>query len=338
MNNAIWTGAEQADCAALDWDAFRERWPGRSFHAWRHKRRELLRGDEPAPARTVSPPPDEANPAELLRRFAEYQREARKLCPVRDRIEVDLPVDRPVGVAFLSDLHVGGAGVDHDTLLAHVSLIEGTRGLFCCVGGDWVNNFLPDKLKHAGWGDMRPAEQWQVARWLARRLAPKLLFAGSGNHDAWTQRAADFDPLLECLRDIPTVYTGKTGLIGEGGTVDLTVGRTAYRIYRKHRGRSNRNNPLAGPLALFKDPEVPGVDVNVTEHIHSPAVGSWEFAGRTVVGIVTGSYKVRDEHAREGGFYRGGVSAPTVVFWPHERRLTWCPTLDDAADLLSHWW
>jgi hypothetical protein len=340
-----WSPEEEADIKTLSWPQFKAKWSeGRSFNAWRHKRREFQANNElPPKPQLTQTNAQEADIDKLMATWIAFEEEQRKLHHVPSEIEVTLKTDMPIGISFMADTHNGGNGVDMRQIINHTKLIKETPGLYVMLGGDVVNNFVLPKLAHAGQGDASPSVQWQMFRWMLSTLSEKIVAAGSGNHDRWTQRLAGIDQYLATLQQVPTLYVGPGGYLDEGGLLKLRLRApglddVVYRIYRKHKGSGGKTNPLAGPMGLFRFPEHEQLDVAVTEHIHTPAFGSWRHAGREVIGIQVGSYKVADHYARTEGFYNHDVAVPTVIFWPGERKMRLERNLEDAAEYLQNWW
>jgi hypothetical protein len=245
------------------------------------------------------------------------------------RIEID--TDRPFGVVFMSDLHIGGLGTDHEAIMRDVEIINSCDQLVAYVGGDPTDNFITDKLAHAARETqaVKPGYQWEMFRHMILELRPSLLAVGRGNHDAWTSRQAGIDGVTAALEGIPILHTA------EDTYVDLRVGEQEYVIYRKHRPIGNsRTHRAAGAKASYNY-GVRLFDVGVTEHHHEASLTCEKRHDQYRWFITTGSYKVNDPHAREWGYYNGGIGTPVVIFYPYRRKMIAYMSIEDAVEHLE---
>jgi len=246
-------------------------------------------------------------------------------------VTIKIDTDRPFGVVFMSDWHVGGIGTDHEALMRDIDLINSCPSLVAYVGGDPTDNFIPDKLAHAARDTqvVSPNFQWRMFRYAIERLSPSLLAVGRGNHDAWTKRATGVDAIESALRGFPVLHTG------EDTYIDLIVGEQTYTIYRKHRPiGSSRVHRSAGAKASYNFGKRL-FDVGITEHHHVASM-AWEPRhGEYRWFITTGSYKVEDLHSQEWGFTDGGIGTPVVIFWPHRKKMLGVPSIEDAMEILN---
>jgi hypothetical protein len=246
-------------------------------------------------------------------------------------VTIKIDTDRPFGIVFMSDWHIGSLGTDHEALMKDIDLINSCDNLMAYVGGDPTDNFVVDKLSHAARDNqvVTPMTQWRMFRHAIERLKPSLLAVGRGNHDAWTYREAGIDGIESALHGVPVLHTA------EDTYIDLTVGETTYTIYRKHRPiGSSRTNRSAGAKRMY-DLGKKTFDVGVTEHHHEASINCEQRHGEYRWFITTGSYKVSDSHAREWGFHHGGIGTPVVVFYPYRKKMVGYLSLEDAIEHLQ---
>jgi hypothetical protein len=245
-------------------------------------------------------------------------------------ITIQVETDRPFGVVFMSDWHIGGIGTDHEAILRDIDLINSCPHLVAYVGGDPTDNFIPDKLAHAARETLiSPDFQWKMFRYAIERLSPSLLAVGRGNHDGWTKRLAGIDGVEAALRGFPVLHTA------EDTYIDLIVGEQTYTIYRKHRPiGSSRVNRSAGGKASYNFGKRL-FDVGITEHHHVASI-TWEPRhDQYRYFITTGSYKVEDMHSREWGFTDGGIGTPVMIFYPFRKKMISCVCIEDAIQILD---
>lgn len=244
---------------------------------------------------------------------------------------VTVETDRPFGLVFLSDMHLGSKGVDSKRLREDIQLINACDHLQVYLGGDWTDNFVIQGLSnvHRDESLVTIDTQFRLFQSIMRQLLPSLMAVGSGNHDAWTKKVAGLDPRLEALADVPVLYTA------EDTYLDITVGEQLYTVYRKHRPtRSSQYNDGHGVQHMFRFGERP-FDVGVMEHHHTPHISTFWAHGQMRWSIRTGSYKIKDSHAREWGYHHGGVGTPVIVFYPHRKTIVPFMTIPEAIEFLE---
>lgn len=248
-------------------------------------------------------------------------------------IDIDVATDRPFGVVFMSDFHIGSSGVDTRRLREDVELINACDHLKAYVGGDGIDNFVLTGLAnvHRDTAIVSIDLQMELFKSIIKRLLDRdsLLAVGTGNHDAWTKKVAGIDARLGMLAGVPCLNTG------EESYLNLTVGEQVYTIYRKHRPtRSSQFNDGHGIQHMWRFGERP-FDIGVMEHHHTPFVGTFWAHGKMRWGVRTGAYKVRDAHAREWGFHHGGFGTPVAIFHPFRHTVFVLPGIPEAIDYLE---
>lgn len=342
---APWTAEADRDAATLSWRQFDAKYQGQySFNQYRWRRYTLQQTGQAPPARAAPemilperpPPPD---PDALWDAVIASQRAAvAERGQIVSELSVRIVTDRPVGVAFFADLHIGGVGTDHEAIRRDIALATSCPQLKVFLGGDAVDNYVLAKLAHAARDEAAaaPVVQWELFRHVVTMLADSgsLIAVGDGNHNAWTRRVAGIDGTLAALRGIPAIYTG------EGGFLNLTVGRQEYVVFRKHRPpMSSRYNPTHAARQALRfgrlnsKRQLP--DVVVIEHQHEPSIEVGQMLGAERVFIRTGTYKTRDGHAEEYGFTGAAISTPVVVFDPWRRRMVPFASLATAIEYLE---
>ena len=346
-----WTAEAEIDAAELSWREFDAKYEGAyEFDAYRWRRYRVSKaglkvkgrakkysGGEPA--MILPERPAEPDAEKLWDAVIDHQA---SILAERDQIvnELDVKIlaDRPVGVAFFADLHIGGMGTDHAAIRRDIELAISCSHLKVYLGGDAVDNFVMAKLAHVARDDSAaaPFTQWELFRHVVTTLVKsgKLIAVGDGNHNAWTRRVAGIDGSLAALRGVPAIYTG------EGGFINLEVGRQDYAIFRKHRpGMSSRYNPTHSARQAMrfgrtnKHDKLP--DVVVVEHQHEPSIEAGQMLGKERVFVRTGTYKTRDKFAEEFGFTGTAIGTPVVVFDPWRRRMTPFASLRTAIEYLE---
>lgn len=339
MNNTPWTADELAALTTREWEAFHAGYPERSYEAYRQKRGALRKGRTPTEktAPVLGDPlaekldlDDDAFLDEMVR----WQGVLNRVQEMPLEFRLTLPVSEPIVIAFMSDWHIGSKGCDTQKLRADIDLIASHPRVYAAVGGDPIDNFIFDKMASAARSSFIDIQlQWKTFAILVKKLldSKSLLWVSSGNHDAWTQKAAGIDGVLSSLAGVPCIYTG------EGGWVHLTIGTVTYTIYRKHRpdGFNSRLN-LTHFLKQMLRVELPiPYDIGISEHLHKSDMEHFVWQQLDRVAVACGSYKVKDPWAESIGFYTGGYGVPAVVLFPQERRIIPFLHLRNAVALLD---
>jgi hypothetical protein len=340
-----WTPEELVAVARMTVREFEAAYPGRHSPSAIHIRRRKLRdvgievkradlGRPPDPlAVTLPETPPDASDEELWAAYDAMHAVTRQHGESQALPEADVAIetDRPVGIVFMSDFHLGNAGTDTQRLREDVALINTCDRLRVYVGGDGIDNFIIPALASAHRdGSLVTLEmQYLLFRSVIRRLMPNLLAVGTGNHDAWTKKMAGIEAMLYALRDIPVLHTR------EDTYLNLRVGNQQYTIFRKHRPpRSTQLNEGHGVQHQFRFGERP-FDVGVMEHHHVPHISTFFGHGQLRWAIRTGSYKVRDSFAREFGFYNGQPGTPVIVLFPYRKTIVPFMNIADAIEFLE---
>lgn len=342
---ATWTPEELVDVVRMTPREFEAAHPGKHSPASVHVKRRQLRdqginvtrspiGRPPDPVNIVLPDlPDEPTDQDLWTAYdamhdvtAAYH-ESKALSEATIRMETD----RPIGIVFMSDFHLGNAGTDTKRLREDIALINTCDRLKVYIGGDGIDNFVIPALAHAH----RDASlvtlemQFLLFKSVIRQLLPNLLAVGTGNHDAWTKKMAGIEANLYALRDTPVLHTR------EDTYLNLTVGQQPYTIFRKHRPpRSSQLNEGHGVQHQFRFGERP-FDVGVMEHHHVPHFSTFYGHGEMRWAIRTGTYKLKDSFAREYGYYHGNIGTPVIVLFPFRKSIIPFMSIADAIDFLE---
>lgn len=243
----------------------------------------------------------------------------------------------PIGIAFLSDVHVGGGGVDLARFRADVGTISRTPNLYAVFNGDLLENTKP-QLKSAtalySAQFANPKEQYGYALSRMALCRDKWLVINQGNHDQFDFRVAGIDRLEMLAHQLGVPYRTEAG-----ATIKLTVGEQPYVIVAKHdhKGKSQLNKSNSQRRLWDEWPhEWENADVVALAHLHEPLVEHVMRKGREVVYLRSGSYKVVDAWAESGG-YKPAYGVPVVIFWPGERKVLAFPgsLFAEACEYLS---
>ncbi len=231
----------------------------------------------------------------------------------RDRLNQNIEFSHgPVCLVFIADLHLGDSNVDYDRIDDDLDTIVETPGMYACLIGDMLNNFIVGRLKDIRFGaSFAISEEWVMVKRVLRKVAPKLLLSVSGNHDLWTYAVTSVDYLEEVhARLNPDILYAKYDNI-----VALKVGATEYILRARHKWKGySQYNPTHGIEWAAKFDKGRHFDIGIAAHTHvSGLYRQFNNGGRTGHGIVCGSYKFFDSYAADKGFPQVNEAAAVAL-------------------------
>lgn len=252
----------------------------------------------------------------------------------QNTVKIKINTNKWIGIAFQGDMHIGNMATDYKTMLEHRDLIADTENLYACLNGDYCDNYIPSSHV-AGMFEalFPPAVQKNLAKDYIEKIKDKVLALVSGCHDLWGQKASDFD-LTEYL-----AKHGQAAYLGNGGIVNLTIGKVTYKIMMRHKYRyNNADNPTATVKKMFE--KHGGFDVGVISHNHVAAIEESVKEGLDGslkrLFIRAGTYKTHDRYGKQMGFAEGETSVPVVLFSPSKRDIRGFQDIKEAIAYLSY--
>lgn len=337
-----WSAAETEAALSMGEDEFLAAYPHRNYNGLRQRIEAVLgtgetymqfrlrqaqeRHDAAVAGRRAPGMPEELpdDPEALERLFAAYHEVVAAGEELggkpSTRLEWRPPGDRPVGIAFVSDIHAG-AVVDYRRFEEVVRTIAGTDGLYGVVNGDLTENTKPQaKSGTALYGALfgMPGLQLAYVTTRLRWARGKWLAVAEGNHDGFDGRFAGIDRLPQLAADLGAEYFTETG-----GSIFATVGGVTYHVVVRHNHRGNSQINKGNSARRLWD-EWPwafeNADVVALAHTHEPHLEQPIRKGEVVTYLRSGTFKVRDEWAENNG-WRSAFGVPVVVLFPGEKRV-----------------
>jgi hypothetical protein len=193
------------------------------------------------------------------------------------------PVATLVAVA---DQHVGGAGVDYPRLMDEAEVIRDTPGMYAVTVGDVVDSFVAPKLLALRTQTrLSIPDEAVLARRYLRVLAPKLIAAVGGNHEAWVTSLSGHDYFAEVIGQAARCLFDPNEC-----AFRLSVGGASWRVKMRHRWRlSSMYNATHGAQQASRQDQ--DMDIAIAAHTHvSGLVQEFTTGGRTRLGLLCGSY------------------------------------------------
>ena len=249
-------------------------------------------------------------------------------------VNIHIDTNKWIGVAFQGDLHIGNMATDYKAMLQHRDLIAATDNVYLCLNGDYCDNYIPSSHV-AGMFEalFPPAVQKNLAKDYIETLKTKVLALVAGCHDIWGMKAADFD-LTEYL-----AKHSEAAYLGNGGIVQLLVGKTKYKIMMRHKYKFNSaDNPTSCVKKMFE--KCGGFDVGIASHNHVASIEECVKEGMDGylkrIFIRAGTYKTHDRFGRQMGFSEGDISVPIVLFNPYKRDMRGFQDIEEGIDYLAY--
>ena len=149
---------------------------------------------------------------------------------------INLPSNKPFGICFLSDLHIGGKHVDYTLIGKDIKTIMSNPNIYVIGAGDFSDNWVVGKLMALQREQLVPHDvEWRLVEGLIETIAEKLLCVVGGNHDAWTESVSGVDRLKELINksNSETIY--------ESNEARLVINGLKIQIRHKWKRNSSIN-------------------------------------------------------------------------------------------------
>lgn len=237
----------------------------------------------------------------------------------------------PACLVFLSDLHLGGAGVNYPRIRREVEIARDIPNSGTFLVGDLIDNFIIGKLaeaRHAAQLSIR--DEWIMAEHVMELLGPKLVANVAGNHDEWTRRLGGFDVLRAVTSRVrkDVIYDTDEALV----TWQAGAASKVIRARHKWMGSSIYNAIHGQGRAARWDGDA---DIYIGAHTHRGALyGTLNVGERRVMGVQLGSYKEIDPYQRREGFSTPSPDAALALVLTEAGRLIPFDCLDEARDYM----
>lgn len=245
----------------------------------------------------------------------ELQQEYGKEDAHQSDIDVALEDTEPVLVVYQSDQHIGHVEADLKKLRQDIDTIHNTPGMYVILGGDLLDN-VTASVAHRGMA----SEQLTPVRFQRRLVQQFVDFLGrekiiamlTGNHEAWSIRDTDYDPVKAIAKEASVPY------LGDFGRIKLTLGGVEYlgNVVHKAPGGSQINK-TAGTKKLIE--RLGPADFNFSGHRHVIATEQVEMNGAHRFFAQAGTYQRSSRYGRSLIFPGDDPFMPGVILWPGKK-------------------
>ncbi len=198
--------------------------------------------------------------------FDDFHEEALRRAEFREKVEgekrhveISIETDKPVAIAFLSDLHLGNGGVDYELLRQTGEIIREHPLAYCITAGDITDSLFFDYGEEV----LNMQEQYVYMNKFLSWIGSENILAGiMGNHEAWARKNG-------VTNYIEFSEHTKRPLLRGVSFVDLRIGQVPYRLLMAHRFRGeSMYNPTHQQSRANR--ELQGADIIMAAHTHKP--------------------------------------------------------------------
>lgn len=270
--------------------------------------------------------------------FEELNEEMIRRSQLRQKVEskeyettVEIETDRPIGLVWWADQHVGGQFVDYERLKWEADEIKANPYLKVALGGDFSDSFvwLPaafDDVANLNEQNLYLYRLMEYVGW------DKILFCVIGNHPKWSRRTG-LDGYDEMRKRIP-VFDGV-------GTVDLRINGISYigGIIHKAKG-SSYLDPNFGGKRFVREND--GYDFVMTAHNHeggSQTINRKDTKGDREIALIAGkTFKSTDDYSDTEGYKKHseyGLGSNGIIFNHKKKSMLPVSTFGKLVDFIQ---
>lgn len=295
---------------------------------------DLRVGDYPAPRYVPDlPKATDLTFTELWEAAHAFQRMATELSTRLDPVDIYLDVNKPIGLGFIADIHIGSVSTPLDQVRARFELMREQPWLYLVSAGDTIDNFLPTRHGQGMFGTMFPPElQKELVLDLYMKMEGRWLALVQGCHEEFSHDADDFD-----FTKYLSSAVGAANL-GFGGQINLHVGDQLYQVVVRHKYRFNSSFNYTNTCKRLREREYPNADIVCVAHHHQAVIEQMPHPDKDRIYIRPGSMKGPDRYARSLGFKDTGAHIPTVILWPDKRQMLSFLNLEEAIEVSRGWY
>lgn len=242
---------------------------------------------------------------------------------------IRLNEDKPVGVAYWGDWHIGGVGVDYKLFEKDLRKIRDTEGLYFIGAGDYKDNYITGVHPGSQFEQIiQPGMQDLAVKRYMEQVGDKCLALVRGCHDDFDKKNVDRD-FIETLCDITNSVN-----LWHGGEVTIKVGNESYLWRCRHKYKYQSSLNLENAMRRINEVQGP-CDVAAEAHLHNGYIMKRHLMGDYRIMLRCGAYKIWDEYGQKLAGYKGKPAIPVVIMFPNKHTMIDELFLDDAIEILN---
>lgn len=252
---------------------------------------------------------------DYLNLLIKSQEELQRFDDRQTSITLDIDDDKPIGICFTGDWHVGGLYTDHKQMLKDFAMMRNTDGLYNVSMGDYADNYTQSAHKGGMYEQVaNPDKQKEVILHLfSEYLGEKNIVVIKGNHDNWTYKETGEDFVKHIARTIDSPY------LWYGGEINIRLGDQYYKIRAHHTWQgTSALNTTNSQRRLF---DASHADVIALGHLHWNETHAKSVGGKDTVWMRTGSYKITDDYTQWIAGAKSDTRVPMVILFPDKKKI-----------------
>jgi calcineurin-like phosphoesterase family protein len=228
---------------------------------------------------------------------------------------VELKDNKPIGIAFWGDWHVGGIGVDYDALDEDTNTINSTDGLYWVGTGDYKDNYQTGGHPGAQYEQIiQPGMQDKAVERIVTKLSAGCIALVRGCHDDWDKKGSDKD-FVGSLCGVADAVN-----LWHGGNLFIKIGSEQYHIKVRHKFPYESGLNVENSMRRMLDTQG-DFDIAISAHLHFGFFMMRPLGGRQRILGKSGGYKKWDEHGQKLAGYEAERKIPVVILWPNKKRM-----------------
>lgn len=257
------------------------------------------------------------------------QKSAQRLDTKQVRASIRINSNKPIGVAYWGDWHIGCAGTAYVLLKEDVRKIRDTEGLYFIGSGDYKDNYVTGTHAGGEFGQIiQPGMQDLAVKRYMSQVADKCIALIRGCHDDWDKKQTDKD-FLESLCEITDSIN-----LWHGGELTIKLGEQEYLWRCRHRYKYQSSLNVENAMRRIMETQGP-CDVAAEAHLHNGFTMKRHLMGQYRVLLRSGTYKVWDEFGQKIAGYKGKPSVPVVIMSLYKHAMVEELMLDNAIEVLK---
>jgi hypothetical protein len=290
MPGVHWTQQEELDARTMDYDQWSAiHGTSRSRDAYRVKKASMT---------TVAPAfPDKADGVfdwrQANRVIRDMQGIGKRASYSQDTARIELDVDHPIGIIFLSDAHLGDWATDHELFERITDEILSTPNLYIALLGDMAAmNIKLRGVAEVAANLLPPTLQLEYfASWLDE-VDHRIILS------TWDNHAVEREEGATGISSFARAQNRRVPYFSGIGHADIVVGAEEYRLAVSHRFRGRSVvNPCAGPMKYLIN-EAYDREIAAMGDAHVSGVLQFTHGASQKIAINTGSCQLNSGYAR----------------------------------------
>ena len=270
----------------------------------------------------------EGDVSDFINAMINMQEKRERLNTRQVRATVRLNEDKPVGVAYWGDWHIGASGVDYKLFEEDIRKIRDTEGLYFIGAGDYKDNYVTGIHPGAQFEQMiQPGMQDLAVKHYMDQVADKCIALVKGCHESWDKKLTDKD-FLETMCEVTDSIN-----LWHGGELTFKIGNESYLWRCRHKYKFQSSLNVENAMRRIMEIQGP-CDVAAEAHLHNGYTLKRHLMGEYRIMLRCGTYKIWDEFGQKIAGYKGKPAVPVVIMFPNRHTMIDELFLDDAIQIL----